>query len=258
MPNSQENKRDVVGVPVSPEGIGDVAWVLDRRDDKQAFIVTFVNPHACFVQGKHDDYTELLEAFDRVACDGIGMILACRIAGLRYIEREAFDLTSMAPPVLDWAARNGKKVVLVGGREGIAGKAAAILQDMVPKLQIEACFSGYGNGPGAAMEYARKWQTDVVICGMGAPLQERFLVRLAATGWYGAGFTCGGFLEQTAQGGAYFPDWIDRLNLRFLYRLVREPRRLWRRYLVEYQVFVGRFLVMAWQRIAGIFKPGGA
>ena len=81
---------------------------------------------------------------------------------------------------------------------------------------------------------------------MGAPRQERFLLNLRESGWRGAGFTCGGFFDQVSGNGDYYPAWIDRLNLRFLYRLVREPRRLWRRYLVDYQVFLRLYMKQAW------------
>jgi N-acetylglucosaminyldiphosphoundecaprenol N-acetyl-beta-D-mannosaminyltransferase len=84
---------------------------------------------------------------------------------------------------------------------------------------------------------------------MGAPLQERFLSQLAANGWTGIGLTCGGFLDQVVQGSDYYPGWVDRLNIRFLYRLGKEPRRLWRRYLVDYQVFMRLYLKLRWQQI---------
>jgi N-acetylglucosaminyldiphosphoundecaprenol N-acetyl-beta-D-mannosaminyltransferase len=82
----------------------------------------------------------------------------------------------------------------------------------------------------------------LIICGMGAPRQEEFLLSLKRAGWRGMGFTYGGFLDQIASGMQYYPAWINRLNLRFLYHLYREPARLWRRYLVEYQVFIRMFL----------------
>jgi N-acetylglucosaminyldiphosphoundecaprenol N-acetyl-beta-D-mannosaminyltransferase len=235
-------KTLVVGVPVSEAGVEDVTACLDERPADRAFTVTFVNPHACYLLTRHDDYRVLLEAFDRVGCDGIGMVVAARLLGLGRLQREAFDLTSLAVPVLKWAARNGKPVGLVGGHDGVARQAAGVLQQLFPGLQIRDCFSGYGEDPEAALRHFSREQTELVICGMGSPLQERFLLQLVAAGWRGAGFTCGGFLDQTARGGEYFPAWIDRLNLRFAYRLAREPRRLWRRYLLEYRYFVFGFI----------------
>lgn len=79
---------------------------------------------------------------------------------------------------------------------------------------------------------------EIVICGMGGVAQEKFMLSLADAGWRGCGFTCGGYLDQLGAGLRYYPGWVDRTNLRWAYRLAREPRRLWRRYLVDYQSFV--------------------
>jgi N-acetylglucosaminyldiphosphoundecaprenol N-acetyl-beta-D-mannosaminyltransferase len=93
---------------------------------------------------------------------------------------------------------------------------------------------------------------------MGAPLQERFLLQLADDGWHGIGFTCGGFLDQLIDGKNYYPAWADRLNIRFLYRLAKEPRRLWRRYLVDYQVFIRRYSHLQWTRFKSKLGMGSS
>jgi N-acetylglucosaminyldiphosphoundecaprenol N-acetyl-beta-D-mannosaminyltransferase len=64
---------------------------------------------------------------------------------------------------------------------------------------------------------------DIVIVGMGAIAQERFLLGLKQAGFSGKGFTCGGFIHQTASNKIdYYPRWVDKLNLRFLYRMLKE------------------------------------
>lgn len=80
---------------------------------------------------------------------------------------------------------------------------------------------------------------DIVICGMGAPMQEKYLVNLKNTGWKGAGFTCGGYLDQIVErdGLAYYPDWANKYHLRALYRMFREPKRLIPRYTLHYMPF---------------------
>ncbi|NJO34267.1 MAG: hypothetical protein HC869_15170 [Rhodospirillales bacterium] len=80
-------------------------------------------------------------------------------------------------------------------------------------------------------------------------MQESFLLRLRQQGFNGVGFTCGGFLDQYSIGKQYYPTWIDRLELRWLYRLIMEPGRLWRRYFVEYQPFVSGVLSVLTSRI---------
>jgi len=83
-----------------------------------------------------------------------------------------------------------------------------------------------------------EYNPDIVIAGMGGVKQEKFLLDLVARGWRGVGFTCGGYLDQLAKRYHYYPRWVDRYNLRFAYRLWQEPSRLWRRYLLEYPLFL--------------------
>jgi len=239
----------VLGIPVSHSGVGDVPRFCTAKPADNSLLVTFVNPLACALAKKHDDYIKLLESFDIVACDGIGMVKAANACGLKSVRRESFDYTSLAGAVFHWAAQSGQRLGLVGGKSGITDQAAVILRSKFPDLRIVACFSGYGEGPDDAREFFLQDNTDLVICGMGAPLQERFLAQLTKDGWNGVGFTCGGFLDQLITGDSYYPVWVDRLNIRFMYRLLREPRRLWRRYLVDYQVFLKGFIHLQLKRL---------
>ena len=240
------NKISVLGIPVSPAGVGDVPRLLAAKTVDESLLITFVNPQACALGEQYDDYIQLLESFDIVTCDGIGMVKAARAGGARNTQRESFDFTSLAGAVCQWAAQTGRQVGLVGGKPGVTEQAATVLMQKYQGLQIAACYSGFGQSPVEARQFFLDSQTDIIICGMGAPLQERFLLQLVADGWRGIGFTCGGFLDQVITGDSYYPGWVDRLNLRFLYRLTKEPRRLWRRYLADYQVFIRRYIRLQW------------
>lgn len=62
----------------------------------------------------------------------------------------------------------------------------------------------------------------IVVVGMGAGKQEKFLRDLRSSGWKGTGFTCGGYFDQyvDANGERYYPVIVDKMNLRWLYRLL--------------------------------------
>ncbi len=244
-----DTKISVLGIPVSPIGIGPVHDRFSAKDPHRCLLITFVNPVACALSLEHPDYVGTLAELDIIACDGIGMVKAAHASGLKKVRRESFDFTSLAGEVFSAAVLNGHSISLVGGKPGVSEQAARMLREKYRGLQITACYSGYGQDPDDATEFISGNPPDLVICGMGAPLQEEFLLRLVATGWRGIGFTCGGFLDQVSAGTTYYPVWIDRLNLRFLYRLFKEPRRLWRRYLVDYQVFLKRYSELQWSRL---------
>ena len=235
------HKVELLGIPISSRSF-DPEKDLTADQSAEAKIVTFVNPHACAVAEKNTDYLEMLRSFSWVLCDGIGMVVAAKkLLGIR-IDRAAFDLTSIAGPVCEWMARNEVPVVLVGGKPGISTQAGELLKQLIPGLNVMKTFSGYDADIPEARAFLVEQKNPAVICGMGAPRQEQFLIDLKKAGWTGIGFTCGGFFDQIVDRVDYYPKWVDKMNLRFLYRLLKEPRRLWRRYLIDYQVFMKRFL----------------
>ena len=256
--NNTNNKINVLGIPVSKFGVGDVATLFSQKEPGEHLILTFVNPGACDLANKHADYTKLLEQFDVVGCDGIGMVKAAQACGLTGIKRESADFSSLMGPIFNWASENNRSVGFIGGKPSVAENATSIIQQKFSDLDIVACFTGYEPDPDKALTYFTDNLTELVICGMGAPLQEKFLIRLVANGWHGIGVTCGGFLDQTTTSITYYPAWIDRLELRFLYRLIKEPRRLWRRYLVDYRIFVWRFCKLKWALLKSRHDVGGS
>lgn len=207
-------------------------------------IATFVNPYS-YLRLRRDQ--GLVARMDRVYVDGAAMVLALRAVGVR-VSRRSMDLTSMAPDVLGQASRQGLSVALVGSEPGVAERAGALLEGEVGPLKLVRVRNGYFAGTdewAREIERLAELSPDIVLVGMGAPLQEAFLVDLQEAGWLGAGFTCGGFLHQTASSstGAYYPRMFRRA--RWLYRMLDEPR-LVRRYFLQYPWFV---LVFAWDAV---------
>lgn len=210
----------------------------------RARLVTFVNPAAVACAKRNPAFHALLQRFDLVLPDGIGMALAIRALLGRQAARISFDSTSLALPVFGHATEQGRSIAFVGGRPGVAARAQQAIQQRFPALRCIGAWSGHGDMTATIRDLAAA-APDLVVCGMGSVAQEAFLQDLAEAGWTGIGITCGGYLDQLAGGLRYYPGWVDALNLRWAYRLWREPERLWRRYLLDYGHFGRRFLA-AW------------
>lgn len=205
--------------------------------DQLPVITTFINPHAFHIAERNTDFAAILSEFTCVLPDGIGITWGLRLLHGHATERISFDNTSLALPVLERASRENRSVMLIGGRTGVAARAAERLTEAVNGLHISAAVDGFKTFEEHEL-IVRSMQPDIIICGMGAPRQEDLLVRLVRSGaWKGIGYTCGGYFDQLQDGLHYYPTLVNRLNLRWLYRMIREPRRLWRRYAVEYQEF---------------------
>lgn len=202
-------------------------------------IAAFLNPHSYRVL-RGDPH--LIAAFDDLYVDGFLLKLCLRISGHR-VARVSMDFTGIAAEVLTSHSLRGSMVGLVGGTPGTAAAAARLFGGLFPGLHFLGR-SGYFESSEHREHVIQEIVAAaprLVLVGMGAGQQERFLVELWARGWRGEGYTCGAFLEQTAQaGGAYYPALVDKLNLRWVYRMIREPRMV-RRYLLSYPVAISLY-----------------
>lgn len=212
---------------------------LEKQAVNRAVLVSFVNPHSVFVASSQRRYSAALAKMDVLVPDGMLMARYCSLISNRPVYRQSFDGNSLAPNVFRYCQENDLEIYLVGGASGIAEKAGRVYAEEYG-IRVAGARNGWFADEKEMRDFARTLRgfSGIVIVGMGAPHQELFLAQLKEAGWQGLAFSCGGYFDQTTMNGAqYYPDWINKLNLRFAYRLWHEPRRLGRRYFVEYLPF---------------------
>lgn len=205
-------------------------------------IYTFLNPVSYLDALKHK---ELFTSFDGIFADGGLLVKAIKMTYGASVKRQSFDMTSLAPIVFSYAAKTGKSVAIVATKQEMVEKAVANLEKSFKGLNICYYRNGYFNGEQEMDDEAKKivsLHPDILIVGMGIIKQEQFLLKVRDAGYQGIGFTCGGFIHQTAQDKAeYYPDWVDKHGLRFVYRMYKEPHTR-KRYAKAAFVFPVRFL----------------
>lgn len=214
--------------------------LLSRIEAGEFFIkgeglVTFLNPYSYLIARNSFD---LFSSFDEIYADGALLVLFLRCLGVK-VGRYSFDMTSLAPVVFSDCASSNKSVYFLGGEPGVAESAVKFFCEVYP-LRVVGCRNGFFDSKedlDSAITDIVSLNPSVLVCGMGTPYQEKFLFRLRGAGWAGRGYTCGGFLHQTAKKGVcYYPSFFDKFNLRWVYRVFDEPK-LFKRYLFEYPKF---------------------
>ena len=209
-------------------------------------IYTFLNPVSYIEALKRKD---LFSAFDGIFADGGLLVKAIKIAYGATVKRRSFDMTSLAPVVFSFAAKNQKTVAIVATKQEMVEKAVKTLQGNYPGLNISYFRNGYFSSDAEMNAEAQKivgLHPDILIVGMGIIKQEEFLLKVRDTGFKGIGYTCGGFIHQTAQDKVdYYPEWVDKHGLRFVYRMYKEPHTR-KRYAKAAFVFPVRFL---WEKV---------
>ena len=192
-------------------------------------IYTFLNPVSYLDAIKHKG---LFTQYDGIFADGGLLVKAVKFFYGKTIQRRSFDMTSLAPLLFDYAQDNGKSIAIVASKQESIEQAVKILIAKYPKLSILYFRNGYFNTNEEKMATVHKivlLEPDFLIVGMGIVKQEDFLLKVKDAGYLGVGFTCGGFIHQIAKDKAeYYPEWIDKHGLRFIYRMYKEPHTRYR------------------------------
>ena len=199
----------------------------------------------------HEARELVLEATHRTA-DGLPIVWASRLAGTPLPERVAgSDLVLTMPEA---AADAGLSVFLLGGNPGVAAAAAARLQALYPRLEDVGSYCppfGFEDDPEELERIKRTVRAarpDLVLVGLGFPKQER-LIRLLRGELPGAWLVGIGIsLSFVAGDQPRAPAVLQRAGLEWLHRLWHEPRRLFRRYIVQGVPFGARLLSWAAMR----------
>lgn len=185
-----------------------------------------------------------------VVADGQPLVWCAAWLGEPLPERVAG--VDLLDAVCERAAREGKRVYLLGATREIVARAAQQLRARYSHLHVE-----YGDGyftkeeAPARAEGIRAGGADIVFVGMGVPRQEHFLEeqwpRLGACVAIGVG----GSFDVLAGLRARAPAWMQTIGLEWLFRLIQEPRRLFTRYLVTNSQFVWLVVCAMLRKVRG-------
>ena len=206
----------------------------------------------------HESRDLILAASHRVA-DGQPIVWASRLAGMPLPERVTGS--DLARSLTGAAARAGLSMFLLGGNPGVAAAAARRLRLRFPgHLQVESHCPPFGFGEDSdELERIRamllRTRPALVLVGLGFPKQERLIhalrTELPGTWFVGVGIA----LSFLAGEQPRAPAGVQRLGLEWLYRLVHEPRRLFRRYIVQDVPFAP--ILLGWALACRLLRVAG-
>jgi N-acetylglucosaminyldiphosphoundecaprenol N-acetyl-beta-D-mannosaminyltransferase len=207
---------------------------LDARANphRQPKLVFASNGHAIALAAQDEAFRFILEQADIIHADGQAAVFASRLTKTPIPERSA--TTDFIHDAAVLAAQHGLRFFLLGATEEANAEAARVLRESYPGLQIVGRRHGYfgRDEEDEICDEINLTQPDVVWVGLSVPLEYEFSVRNKTrlrAGWL---VTCGGCYNFVT--GAYkrAPGWMQAVGLEWLFRLVKEPKRLFWRYAV--------------------------
>jgi N-acetylglucosaminyldiphosphoundecaprenol N-acetyl-beta-D-mannosaminyltransferase len=216
--------------------------ILAFAEDDGRHRVSYVNAHVLNQTFSNPELRNALKSSDLVYCDGYGVRLAAKLVGLAVPHR----MTGA-----DWiwgvaalCQESGRSIYLLGSEPGSSSQAAEALRRWYPRLDVQGTHHGYFEigSPHSerVLEHIAEHRPDILLVGMGTPQQElwvdRYLDRIDA----GVVWTVGALFDYLSGRTPRAPHWISDHGFEWIFRLVVEPRRMWRRYLLGNPAFLYR------------------
>ena len=209
-------------------------------------LVLNVNAHCLNLCYEDPRLRDFLNGAEAVLCDGAGVMLAARILGERIPQRITY--ADWIWQLADLASARGFSLYFLGARPDVAREAARRLRERYPDLEIVGVRHGYfDHSAGAAeneavVEEINASAPDILLVGLGMPLQERWLMENIERLDAGVVLTGGAVFDYVSGRLRRGPRFLTDSGFEWLARLLVEPRRLWRRYLLGNPLFLLRVL----------------
>lgn len=205
-------------------------------EGRNSYVVTPNVDH--IVKIEHDGlFRDIYEKADLVLTDGKPLIWMSRWMGTPI--KEKISGSDYFPEVCDMAAKEGFSVFLLGAAEGVAKKAAINLMKKYKNLKIAGVYSpsyAFENDVEEISYIIRKINAakpDILCIGLGTPKQEKFYYRYREQLKVPLTLHIGATIDFEAGVVKRAPKWVSYIGLEWFYRLIKEPKRLYRRYLLE-------------------------
>ncbi len=223
-----------------------VDWIITHAKCDPGRQVAFVNPDCFNISFNHPDYKKLLQTRDKVFGDGIGIHYACKMLNLQM--RDNVNGTDMFPYLCQGAEENGLSVYFLGGRSEVVSTMVDKVLQTYPRLMIAGSHHGYYSPEEEPeiIEAINRSSANILFVAFGAPRQELWIDKNLPALKVGVAIGVGGLFDFVSERIPRAPRWMREIGLEWVYRLMQEPGRMWRRYIIGNPLFLWR--VYRWKK----------
>ena len=235
------HRIDLMGCPIDAltldETVARVEDIVKRRVPTQQMSV---NASKFVCMRTDTNLRRAVRGASLINADGASIVFASRILGTPLPERVAG--CDLFHALLDRAPRHGWRTYFLGARRNVVEQAVSAAKSRFPGLEVAGFRDGYFDGqdePEIA-QTIRDSGADLLFVGISSPKKELFLDRWQATMRVPFAMGVGGSFEILAGTLARAPEWVRRWGLEWAWRTALEPRRMWRRGIVDSLRFTGQ------------------
>lgn len=184
-----------------------------------------------------NEFREVYKNADLILTDGMPLIWISKLKSTPI--KEKVSGSDLFPKVCELAVKKSYKIFLLGAAEGIADKAAQNLKDKYNGLNIVGTYSpSYGfekneEEINKIINIVNQANPDILAVGVGAPKQEKFIFKYIDKLNTPISLAIGATIDFEAGNIQRAPKWMQKCGLEWFYRLCKEPKRMFKRYLID-------------------------
>jgi N-acetylglucosaminyldiphosphoundecaprenol N-acetyl-beta-D-mannosaminyltransferase len=238
------NRVVIQSIPV--DGLDLVELLARTRqyiENKKCSTIAYVNIHVLNTAVSDSKLTKFLANVDTCYADGKGVVLGAKILGKELPPR--MTGADWIEDIAQLASERGWRLGWVGSGPGVIDDAVSVLTQRHPDLQVPLTADGYfqkeGSESDALIEKINSARVDLLLVGMGTPIQEHWVAenrdKIDAPLVWCLGATADFIAGKNDRG----PTWLHQ-NHEWIARLITEPKRLWKRYLIGNPRFLLRMI----------------
>ncbi len=216
--------------------------IVNAATTKRKTVVAYYNVHAFNLSMLIPRFLDFYEDAELKICDGMGILKGLDFMGVCLPSKYKTPLTLLVPILFDYCDRHNFSVFLLGSKP--QHLEFALKKQKAKYTNIEfAGHHGYFDKEDfrenhAVIEEINRFKPDILIVGMGMPLQEIWIQQNYEKINASVIIPCGAVIDRLAGLVPNCPLWISNIGLEWVYRLIREPRRLATRYLLGNPLFM--------------------
>ncbi len=229
----------LLGVNITPLSITELQGVIAQAaQDGQRWVLANHNLHSVYLFQRDPKLREFFAKARLAHVDGMSLVLLARLLGHPVARSQRVTYVDLIRPLMAQAEKSGWRVFFLGSRPGVGEKASEILKTECPGLCIRTHHGYFDRRPGSpenseVVSRINSFRPHLLIVGMGMPLQEHWVLDNIERLDTNSVLLVGACMDYIAGAVPTPPRWMGRAGMEWLYRLMCEPRRLGRRYLVE-------------------------
>jgi N-acetylglucosaminyldiphosphoundecaprenol N-acetyl-beta-D-mannosaminyltransferase len=249
---------NILGVTIHPLSIYQLNdLIVEAVALKQKWIIANHNLHSIYLYHHNSKMRTFYAKAEYTHIDGMALVFLGRLLGFSLQREQRVTYVDWISPLMKKATEQNWRVFYLGSKPGIAEQGAEILREKFHGLQIVAAhgyFDIHPDNPENQEVIAKinAYQPHVLMVGMSMPRQENWIAENLQQISANAILPCGAAIDYVAGAIPTPPRWAGKTGLEWLFRLIAEPGRLWRRYLIEPWFLLKLLLIDVWKKK---FKP---